>query len=76
MDCRAKRPVVLIGSQATLNANRIDELQQAVAEIGAPSFLGGMARGLMGRNHQLHIRQGRGKALKQADVVLTETSNI
>jgi len=66
----AKKPVLLVGSQATLNANRINDLQQAVAVIGAPSFLGGMARGLMGRNHQLHIRQGRGKALKQADVVI------
>lgn len=38
--------------------------------LGVPCFLGGMARGLLGRNHPLHIRQNRGAALKKADVVL------
>lgn len=38
--------------------------------LGVPCFLGGMARGLLGRNHPLHIRQNRSAALKKADVVL------
>jgi len=66
----AKNPVIVIGSQATLGAQSIRELQAAVGVLGAPTFLGGMARGLMGRNHALHIRQGRGDALRRADVVL------
>lgn len=42
----------------------------AVEALGVPCFLGGMARGLLGRNHPLHIRQNRGAALKKADVVI------
>lgn len=42
----------------------------AMETLGVPCFLGGMARGLLGRNHPLHIRQNRGAALKKADVVL------
>lgn len=42
----------------------------AVETLGVPCFLGGMARGLLGRNHPLHIRQNRSAALKKADVVL------
>ena len=42
----------------------------AVETLGIPCFLGGMARGLLGRNHPLHIRQNRSAALKKADVVL------
>lgn len=39
-------------------------------ELGIPCFLGGMARGLLGRNSNLHIRQRRRDALKEADLVI------
>nr|KAF6401235.1 ilvB acetolactate synthase like [Rousettus aegyptiacus] len=42
----------------------------AVETLGVPCFLAGMARGLLGRRHPLHIRQERSAALKKADVVL------
>lgn len=42
----------------------------AVETLGVPCFLGGMARGLLGRSHPLHIRQNRSAALKKADVIL------
>lgn len=38
--------------------------------LGVPCFLGGMARGLLGRNSNLHIRQRRRDALKEADLVI------
>ena len=38
--------------------------------LGIPCFLGGMARGLLGRNSNLHIRQRRRDALKEADLVI------
>eukprot|EP00002_Diphylleia_rotans_P008963 TRINITY_DN1896_c0_g1_i1.p1 TRINITY_DN1896_c0_g1~~TRINITY_DN1896_c0_g1_i1.p1 ORF type:complete len:696 (+),score=175.72 TRINITY_DN1896_c0_g1_i1:70-2157(+) len=66
----ATRPVILIGSQATLSAQRIEALHNAVTSFGVPVFLGGMARGLMGRNHPYHIRQNRAVALKKADLVI------
>jgi len=66
----AKNPVLVLGSQSTLGAQTIDELAQAVEAFGLPTFLGGMARGLLGKNNKYHIRQGRGLALKRADVVI------
>jgi len=38
--------------------------------VGIPTFLGGMARGLLGKQCKYHIRQNRGMALKRADVVI------
>nr|XP_030736189.1 acetolactate synthase-like protein isoform X3 [Globicephala melas] len=67
---RAKRPLVLLGSQALLPPTPSDKLRVAVETLGVPCFLGGMARGLLGRSHPLHIRQNRSAALKKADVVV------
>uniref|UniRef100_G1SI54 2-hydroxyacyl-CoA lyase 2 n=1 Tax=Oryctolagus cuniculus TaxID=9986 RepID=G1SI54_RABIT len=67
---RAKRPLLVLGSQALLPPTPADKLRAAVETLGVPCFLGGMARGLLGRNHPLHIRQNRGAALKKADVVI------
>ena len=39
-------------------------------EMGVPCFLGGMTRGLLGRNSPLHIRQKRREALRDADLVI------
>ena len=38
--------------------------------LGVPCFLGGMSRGLLGRNSPIHIRQRRRDALREADVVI------
>lgn len=67
---RAKRPLIVLGSQALLPPIPADKLRTAVETLGVPCFLGGMARGLLGRNHPLHIRQNRSAALQKADVVL------
>jgi acetolactate synthase-like protein len=62
----AQRPLLLVGSQATLlGPQGTQRLREAVEALGLPAFLGGMARGLLGRNHKLHIRQNRGQALKK-----------
>eukprot|EP00937_MAST-01D_sp_MAST-1D-sp2_P007022 g7022.t1 len=66
----AERPVFVLGSQATLLAGRVGELRAALEALGAPCFLGGMARGLLGRNNSVHVRQNRGAALRRADVVV------
>ena len=48
--------------------------------MGIPCFLGGMSRGLLGRYSDIQIRQKRGEALKEADVVIlagmTQTVSI
>lgn len=66
----AKRPVLLIASQATLSPGKLDRMVEAVNLLGIPCFLGGMARGLLGRNSKYHVRQNRRGALKEADLVI------
>ncbi|KAM5141060.1 2-hydroxyacyl-CoA lyase 2 [Mantella aurantiaca] len=67
---RAKRPVFILGSQVTLPPTPVDKLRQALESLGIPCFLGGMARGMLGRDSPIHIRQNRREALKEADVVI------
>ena len=66
---KAKRPLLVIGSQALLDAEKAMELQQAVLKMGIPTYLSGMARGLLGRN-RLHMRHKRSKALREADLII------
>ncbi|RJQ78145.1 MAG: thiamine pyrophosphate-binding protein [Desulfobacteraceae bacterium] len=67
---QARQPVLIIGSQALLQPTQAAKLAAAVERIGAPVFLTGMARGLMGKTHPLHLRHHRKQALKAADLVL------
>ncbi|XP_043072560.1 2-hydroxyacyl-CoA lyase 2 [Puntigrus tetrazona] len=67
---RAKKPVILLGSQATLPPTPADDVRKALECLGIPCFLGGMSRGMLGKNSPLHIRQNRRDALKDADLVL------
>ncbi len=67
---RAQRPVLIVGSQATLDAPRVAGVAAALARIGAPVYLSGMARGLLGRDHPLQLRHKRREALREADFVL------
>ncbi len=66
----AQRPVILVGSQALLDVPHAGELAAALAQIGAPVYLSGMARGLLGRDHPLQMRHKRRDALREADYVL------
>ena len=66
----AKKPVFLLGSQVTLPPTKAENLKVALEKMGIPCFLGGMARGLLGRNSSIHIRQRRRDALKECDVVV------
>jgi thiamine pyrophosphate-dependent acetolactate synthase large subunit-like protein len=66
----ARQPVLIVGSQAMLRPAQADTLAAAVERIGAPVFLTGMARGLLGKSHPLHMRHQRKKALNAADAVL------
>ena len=66
----AKRPVLMIGSQATLEPPAIGELAAAVERLEMPVYLSGMARGLLGKGHRLQMRHKRRQALKAADLVI------
>ncbi|KAK9407766.1 acetolactate synthase-like [Crotalus adamanteus] len=67
---RARKPVILLGSQVTLPPIPAIKLREALEELGIPCFLGGMARGMLGKNSPLHIRQNRRETLKEADLVI------
>jgi acetolactate synthase-1/2/3 large subunit len=66
----AERPVLVIGSQALVNLRDPDRVAGAVRRLGVPTYLGGMARGLLGRHDPVQLRHHRGKALKEADLVI------
>jgi acetolactate synthase-1/2/3 large subunit len=61
---------MVIGSQALVQARQANDLAQAVAKLGIPVYLSGMARGLLGRDHPLQMRHQRRQALREADCVL------
>lgn len=66
----AQRPLAVIGSQALACAEAADRIAAAVARLGIPVYLSGMARGLLGREHPLQLRHQRRQALREADCVL------
>jgi thiamine pyrophosphate-dependent acetolactate synthase large subunit-like protein len=66
----AQRPVFVIGSQALVGVKDPGRLARSLGMLGAPVFLGGMARGLLGRSHELQLRHNRSAALKRADVIV------
>ncbi|XP_052828506.1 2-hydroxyacyl-CoA lyase 2 isoform X2 [Octopus bimaculoides] len=67
---KAKKPVFILGSQITLPPVPVENLCQSLENIGVPCFLGGMSRGLLGRNNPLQMRQQRREALKEADLIV------
>ena len=67
---RAERPLIVIGSQALASAGEAGRIAAAVAQLGIPVYLSGMARGLLGRDHALQMRHQRRQALRESDCVL------
>ncbi len=66
----AEHPLMVIGSQALARSTNAARLAAAVSQLGAPVYLSGMARGLLGRDHPLQMRHERRKALRESDCVL------
>jgi acetolactate synthase-1/2/3 large subunit len=67
---KAKRPVLVVGSGALTDPTGAEEVVAAVEAIGTPTYLAGMARGLLGAEHPLQLRHGRTAALKRSDLVI------
>jgi len=66
----AERPVIVVGSQTMVNVRDPDRIARALGSLGAPVFLAGAARGLLGRTNPVQFRHARSPALKEADVVV------
>lgn len=62
---KARRPVVVVGSQASS-----PDVAGAIDLLGVPAYLSGMSRGLLGVAHRLQMRHRRKDALRQADLVI------
>ena len=67
---RAERPLLLVGSQALACAAEASAIAAAVARLGIPVYLSGMARGLLGRDSPLQLRHRRREALRESDCVV------
>jgi thiamine pyrophosphate-dependent acetolactate synthase large subunit-like protein len=66
----AERPLLIVGSQAIVEAGQAAATAQAIERIGIPVYLSGMARGLMGLSHPLHRRHQRRNAIREADLLV------
>ncbi|MGM0467931.1 MAG: thiamine pyrophosphate-binding protein [Promethearchaeati archaeon] len=66
----SKKPVLILGSQATKRVELVYELAEGLKNFGVPVFLASMSRGLLGRDHPSYFRHGRSKALKEADLII------
>ena len=67
---QAQKPLLLVGSGALMQSEKADELAAAIKALNIPVYLSGMARGLLGRDHEIQFRHKRRLALKAADLVI------
>jgi thiamine pyrophosphate-dependent acetolactate synthase large subunit-like protein len=66
----AGKPVLLLGSGAMMNPQQTERLAVAVTGLGIPVYLGGMARGLLGKENNLQMRHNRKEAIKESDLII------
>jgi len=66
----ARKPLMVVGSQAVCEPDRVAAVAEAADRLGVPLYLSGMARGLLGARHPLHFRHRRRDAIKAADLVI------
>ena len=66
----AERPLIVVGAQTMVGVREPDRLARALRDLGAPVYLAGSARGLLGRHDELQFRHARTPALKEADCVV------
>jgi len=72
----AKKPVLVLGSQVMLPPIHAKELRKAILRLNIPTFMSGMARGLLSdknseqTNKNIQFRFVRKQALKEADLII------
>ena len=67
---QARRPVLVAGSQTVAEPEQAERTAEAITRLGVPTWLSGMARGLLGTDHPLQMRHQRRAALRDADFVI------
>lgn len=67
---RARRPALVVGAATVMRAQEATAVASSLRSLGAPVWLGGGARGLLGVDDPIQFRHKRGAALKKADLVI------
>ncbi|QDG53557.1 thiamine pyrophosphate-binding protein [Persicimonas caeni] len=69
---RAEKPVLVVGNQTLVNMNQRQarEVAEAIEMLGIPVWLGGMARGLLGRDSDIQFFHKRTASLKKCDYAI------
>ena len=67
---KARRPLLLIGSQAMLDILNIKKISKQLSSIDIPIFTSGMARGLLSNEEIKIFRHKRTQALNESDLVI------
>jgi len=65
-----QKPILLIGSQAMQNPDQAKTLSDAVKTMNIPTYVSGMARGLLSESGLPIYRHARKQALQEADLVI------
>ena len=67
---KAERPIAIIGSQLRWSRDPQGTIERFASETGIPTFVNGMARGLLDPSGPHFLNRSRKMALKQADLLL------
>ena len=70
MILKAKKPLLLIGSQLMINVLNIEKISKQLSLTNMPIFVSGMARGLMSNKDIEIFRHKRTLALNECDLVI------
>jgi len=66
----ARKPMLVVGSQTLVGERNAEGLADAVRSLGLPTWLGGTARGLLGRHSEIQFRHKRSKSMREADLCI------
>jgi acetolactate synthase-1/2/3 large subunit len=66
----AERPMAIVGSQLRWSAEPVESLSRFLETTSIPTFVNGMARGLVDPHGKHFLNRSRKNALKRADLVL------
>ncbi|KAI1283736.1 Acetolactate synthase large subunit IlvG [Halotydeus destructor] len=67
---KSEKPLILMGSQASLPPIEDTKIRSILQEMGIPCFLEGTARGILNSSSPLYLKHGLKEALDGADLVL------
>jgi len=64
------KPIIVAGSQCVSNFQNVEKVSNILKTMNIPIYLSGMSRGLLGKDFKNQYRFKRGKALREADLII------